>query len=43
VFHPDGRLTQRVGIVPDVVAQPTMRGHRDGRREVLEAALQFLR
>jgi C-terminal processing protease CtpA/Prc len=43
VFYPDGRPTQRIGIVPDIVVQPTLRGLREGRDEVLEAALQFLR
>jgi C-terminal processing protease CtpA/Prc len=42
VFYPDGRPTQRVGIVPDVVVKPTIQGVRDGRDEVLEAALDFL-
>jgi C-terminal processing protease CtpA/Prc len=43
VFYPDGTPTQRVGIVPDIVVKPTIRGLRDGRDEVLEAALAFLR
>jgi C-terminal processing protease CtpA/Prc len=40
VFYPDHRPTQRVGIVPDVVAKPTLAGIRAGRDEVLEAAIQ---
>jgi carboxyl-terminal processing protease len=43
VFYPDGRPTQRVGIVPDIDVKPSVRGLRDGRDEVLEAAIQFLR
>jgi C-terminal processing protease CtpA/Prc len=43
VYYPDGRPTQRIGIVPDRVAVPTVRGLRDGRDEVLEAALEVLR
>ena len=39
VFWPDGRPTQRVGIVPDVVAKPTIAGLKAGRDEVLEAAV----
>lgn len=39
VFYPDGRVTQRVGIVPDVHVTPTRAGIADGRDEVLEAAL----
>jgi C-terminal processing protease CtpA/Prc len=39
VFYPDHRPTQRVGIVPDVEARPTIAGIRAGRDEVLEAAV----
>jgi len=42
VFYPDGKPTQRVGIVPDVEAYPTIAGLRAGRDEVLEAAVQKL-
>lgn len=40
VFYPDGRPTQRVGIVPDVEVKPTIEGIRTGRDEVLEAAIR---
>jgi C-terminal processing protease CtpA/Prc len=40
VFYPDGRPTQRVGIVPDVEVHPTIAGLRAGRDEVLETAVQ---
>jgi carboxyl-terminal processing protease len=43
VFYPDGAPTQRIGILPDIEVKPTIRGIREGRDEVLEAALQFLR
>lgn len=39
VFYPDGRATQRVGIVPDVHVARTRAGIIAGRDEVLEAAL----
>src|SRR5687767_13237673 len=39
VFYPDGRATQRIGIVPDVHVTPTIAGLSAGRDEVLEAAL----
>jgi len=39
VFYPDGTPTQRVGIVPDLVVAPTIRGIREGRDEVLEAGV----
>jgi hypothetical protein len=40
VFYPDKTPTQRVGIVPDIVVKPTIAGVREGRDEVLEAALR---
>ena len=40
VFYPDKRPTQRIGIVADVEAKPTIQGIRSGRDEVLEAALR---
>jgi C-terminal processing protease CtpA/Prc len=40
VFYPDKTPTQRVGIVPDVIVNPTIAGIRAGRDEVLEEALR---
>ncbi len=40
VFYPDKTPTQRVGIIPDIEARPTIRGIRAGRDEVLEVALR---
>ena len=40
VFYPDKRPTQRVGIIPDLEAKPTIEGIRAGRDEVLEEALR---
>ena len=39
VFYPDNTPTQRIGIVPDLVARPTIEGIRAGRDEVLEAGV----
>ena len=39
VFYPDRRPTQQVGVVPDLVVQPTIAGIREGRDEVLDAAV----
>ncbi len=41
VFYPDFTQTQRIGIVPDLEVLPTITGIRDGRDEVLEAALNY--
>jgi C-terminal processing protease CtpA/Prc len=40
VFYPDGRPTQRIGIVPDLEVKPSIAGIRAGRDEVLEAAVR---
>jgi len=42
VFYPDKRPTQRIGIVADIAARPTIQGIRSGRDEVLEAALRHI-
>jgi len=43
VFYPDKTPTQKVGIVPDIEILPTSAGIRDGRDEVLEAAIRHVR
>lgn len=40
VFYPDKTPTQRIGIVPNVEATPTIAGLRAGRDEVLEVAIR---
>ncbi len=40
IFYPDKKPTQRIGMIPDVVMQPTIAGIRAGRDEVLEEALR---
>lgn len=42
VFYPDGKGTQRVGIVPDVVVNPTIEGIKNGKDEVLEKAIEIV-
>lgn len=43
VYYPDGRETQRVGIVPDIVMEPTVKGIRENRDELLDRALAIIR
>ncbi|WP_291131893.1 S41 family peptidase [Flavobacterium sp. UBA7682] len=43
VYYPDGKETQRIGIVPDIVVKPTIEGFNKGKDEVLEKALAFIR
>jgi C-terminal processing protease CtpA/Prc len=42
VFYPDHRPTQRIGIVPDVIVIPTIRGISAGGDEVLETAVHLI-
>ncbi|MEA2491548.1 MAG: hypothetical protein QOH21_3340 [Acidobacteriota bacterium] len=41
VRHADGRQLQRVGLVPDIAVEPTIRGLREGKDEVLERAIAW--
>lgn len=43
VYYPDGKATQQIGIVPDIVVKPTIAGIRDGRDEVLEQAIAYIK
>jgi hypothetical protein len=40
VFYPNQAPTQRIGIVPDIQATPTIAGIKAGRDEVLETAIR---
>lgn len=42
VFYADGTETQRIGVKVDVEVRPTIKGIREGRDEVLEAAKEYL-
>lgn len=42
VFYPDGKPTQRIGIVPDHLVLPTIAGIRAGKDEVLEFAMKWI-
>ena len=42
VTHIDGKQLQRVGLIPDLEAYPTIQGIREGRDEILEAAIGYL-
>lgn len=42
VYYPDGRETQRIGIVPDIIKRPTIQGIKEGRDELLEKALEVI-
>ncbi len=42
VRFPDGTELQRRGLIPDIAVSPTIQGLREGRDEVLEAAVRHL-
>jgi len=42
VYYPDGKETQRIGIVPDVEVLPTVEGIKAGRDELLEKAIELI-
>ncbi|WP_223606097.1 S41 family peptidase [Chryseobacterium sp. OSA05B] len=42
-YYPDGRETQRIGIIPDIVVKPTVKGVQEGKDEVLERALEYIK
>lgn len=42
IYYPDGRETQRVGIIPDIEVHPTIQGIREGRDELMEAAIEHI-
>jgi carboxyl-terminal processing protease len=42
IYYPDGRETQRIGIVPDIEIKPTIAGIKQMRDEVLEKAIEII-
>lgn len=42
VFYPDGRETQRVGIIPDIPISPTIKGITEDRDELIEKAIEMI-
>ncbi|SFN11716.1 C-terminal processing protease CtpA/Prc, contains a PDZ domain [Chryseobacterium oleae] len=42
-YYPDGRETQRIGIIPDIVVKPTVKGILERKDEVLERALEYIK
>jgi C-terminal processing protease CtpA/Prc len=43
VFYPDGKETQGIGIIPDIIIMPTQKGITAGKDEVIEKAIEFIR
>ncbi|REC42097.1 MULTISPECIES: S41 family peptidase [Chryseobacterium] len=42
IYYPDGKETQRIGIVPDVEVKPTIDGIKNNKDEVLEKATKWI-
>ena len=42
VFTPEGGQTHRIGLAPDIPVEPTAEGIREGRDELMEAAMMYL-
>ena len=43
IYTPDGGQTQRIGLSPDIEVKKTIEGIKEGRDEVKEAAIQYLK
>lgn len=43
VYYPDGKETQRIGIVPDIVIKRTVLGIKQGKDEVLDRAILYIK
>ncbi|MCX6230231.1 MAG: S41 family peptidase [Bacteroidetes bacterium] len=42
IYYPDGKETQRIGIVPDIVVKPTIQGIKKGQDELLQKAIDII-
>jgi C-terminal processing protease CtpA/Prc len=42
VVYPDGKQTQRIGIVPDIYVKKTVKAIRDGKDEILKKAINYI-
>ncbi|MFB9080591.1 S41 family peptidase [Flavobacterium procerum] len=43
VYYPDGKETQRIGIVPDIVVKRSISGIQQGKDEVLDRAIFYIK
>lgn len=42
VFYPEGKPTQRIGIIPNIELKPTIKGIKEGRDELIEKAIEVI-
>lgn len=42
-YYPNGKETQRIGIIPDIIVRPTVKGIQQRKDEIMERALEYLK
>ena len=42
VYYPEGKETQRIGIVPDIELKPTIEGIKKGQDELMNKAIEII-
>ena len=42
ILTAEGEQTQRVGLSPDIYVEPTVSGIKEGKDELIEAAVQYI-
>ncbi|GAA5086325.1 hypothetical protein GCM10023210_08040 [Chryseobacterium ginsengisoli] len=42
-YYPNGTETQRIGIIPDIIIKPTIKGIQEEKDEILERALKYIK
>ena len=42
VYYPNGKETQRIGIIPDIEIKPSIKGITDNKDELLEKAIELI-
>ncbi|MBK6986054.1 MAG: hypothetical protein IPH32_15500 [Bacteroidetes bacterium] len=42
VYYPDGKETQRIGIVPNIEVKPTINSIKAGKDELMEKAIEII-
>ncbi len=43
IFYPDMKKTQRIGIIPDIYVNRTLKGAIEGKDEILDAAILYIK
>lgn len=42
IYYPDGKETQRVGIIPDIAIKATIKGFQNNKDELLDKAIEYI-